>query len=161
VAPSERPSKRSEEDGAGDLGVVDGLVQLSFLVQGVLGRVASNFELSIVQTRLLGVLRDRHLGMLELARILNLEKSSVTGLVDRAERRGLVERTTNPQDGRGVRVTLSPHGHQLARAFVEEIGRQLDVLVEGLDDNDRIQLAALASRIVLGAASAQGLDLRT
>jgi DNA-binding MarR family transcriptional regulator len=44
-------------------------------------------DLSIPATRLLGVLRDREPTMLELAQLLELDKSSVTGLVDRAERR--------------------------------------------------------------------------
>ena len=74
-----------------DLGIVDSLVQLSFLVQGVLGSVAARYDLSITQTRLLGVLRDREPGMLELSNFLGLEKSSVTGLIDRAERRGLAQ----------------------------------------------------------------------
>jgi DNA-binding MarR family transcriptional regulator len=143
------------------LTLVDGLVQLSFLVQTVLGRVAAGFDLSIVQTRLLGILRDRQLGMLELARILNLEKSSVTGLVDRAERRDLVQRTTTPDDGRAVRVRLTSHGHELAQAFTVEVGRHLDELAEELGDTDRKRLAALASHLVFKAAAAQGLDLRT
>jgi DNA-binding MarR family transcriptional regulator len=143
------------------LTLVDGLVQLSFLIQTVLGRIAAGFELSIIQTRLLGILRDRQLGMLELARILNLEKSSVTGLVDRAERRDLVQRTTSPEDRRAVRVTLTAHGHQLAEAFAEEVGRHLDELAEELGDTDRKRLAALATHLVFKAAAAQGLDLRT
>ena len=74
------------------LGPVDGLAQLSFVIQGMLERRADEHDLSIIQTRLLGVLRDRKPTMNELARFLGLDKSSVTGLVDRAERRGLVAR---------------------------------------------------------------------
>jgi DNA-binding MarR family transcriptional regulator len=95
---------------------VDGLVQLSFVIQSLLGRVAAGHDLSITQLRLLGVLRDREIGMLELARILELEKSSVTGLVDRAERRDLVKRVAVPGNRRAVRGVLTPRGHALARA---------------------------------------------
>jgi hypothetical protein len=91
-----------------DLGIVDSLAQLSFLVQGVLGKVAAEHGLSIVQLRLFGVLRDREPGMQELARHLGLDKSSMTGLVDRAERRGLVRRAPAPHDRRAVLV--SPAG---------------------------------------------------
>jgi DNA-binding MarR family transcriptional regulator len=72
-----------------DLGIVDALAQLTFLVQGTLARRAAEYELSIIQMRLLGVLRDRTPAMNDLAKILELDKSSLTGLVDRAERRGL------------------------------------------------------------------------
>ena len=72
--------------GRQELSPVDGLAQLCFVVLGMLERRAAADDLSIIQTRLLGVLRDRKPTMQELARFLGLDKSSVTGLVDRAER---------------------------------------------------------------------------
>src|ERR1700691_3430438 len=74
------------------LSPADGLAQLSFLIQGILERRAREQDLSIIQIRLLGVLRDRRPTMNELARLLGLDKSSVTGLVDRAEGGDLVVR---------------------------------------------------------------------
>ena len=50
------------------LSPVDGLAQLSFLIQGLLERRAAEQDLSIIQTRLLGVLRDRTPTMNELYR---------------------------------------------------------------------------------------------
>jgi hypothetical protein len=61
---------------ADDLGIVDGLVQLSTLVQAVLSRAADSLGLSVLQARLLGVLRDREPTMAELGRLLDLDKSS-------------------------------------------------------------------------------------
>ena len=89
------------------LSPVDGLAQLSFLIQGLLERRAAEHDLSIVQTRLLGVLRDRTPTMNELARFLGLDKSSVTGLVDRAERRGLVARVPSATDRRARRTAFA------------------------------------------------------
>lgn len=63
---------------------------------------------SLTQLRLLGVLRDRRPRMTELAAFLGLDKSTLSGLVDRAERRGLVARDKNPQDRRVVDVFLTP-----------------------------------------------------
>jgi MarR family transcriptional regulator, lower aerobic nicotinate degradation pathway regulator len=144
---------------AQDLGIVDSLVQLSFLVQGVLGSVAARYDLSITQTRLLGVLRDREPGMLELANFLGLEKSSVTGLIDRAERRGLVRRVSSSQDGRGVHVQLTDEGRTLAQAFVEEVTRQVVTLTNGLSSTDRRRLSTLASQILFADAAQRGHDL--
>jgi DNA-binding MarR family transcriptional regulator len=45
--------------------------------------------------------------MTELARCCGVEKAALTGLVDRAERRGLAERTPVPGDRRALRVTLT------------------------------------------------------
>ena len=87
----------------------------------------ADHDLSIIQlrllaaTRLLGVLRDREPTMKQLARLLSLEKSSITGLVDRAERRGLVARLPSPLARRSVLVRLTEHGRSLAT----EAGRRL------------------------------------
>lgn len=53
-----------------DLSMVDSLVQLSFLVQNILARIGTEHDLSIIQIRLLGILRDREPGMLQLAKHL-------------------------------------------------------------------------------------------
>jgi DNA-binding MarR family transcriptional regulator len=134
--------------GLQDLGIVDSLVQLSFLIQEILGQAAARHDLSVTQLRLLGVLRDREPGMQELARHLSLDKSSVTGLVDRAERRGLVRRATHPHDGRAVRVASTPQGQQLATLVTGEVGDQVTGIVRVLPAADRSRLSELASAIV-------------
>ncbi|WP_329129705.1 MarR family transcriptional regulator [Streptomyces sp. NBC_01476] len=136
-----------------DLGIVDSLAQLSFAVQGALGKVAAQQGLSVIQLRLLGVLRDRTPGMQELARHLGLDKSSMTGLVDRAERRGLVRRTAAPHDGRAVRVSLTEQGHEVARALTEDADREVQALAAHLTGPQRAQLSLLASLLVGGDAT--------
>lgn len=91
-------SNAEAKSTATDLGIVDALCQLSFKVHAVVGRVADDNDMSVVQVRLLGILRDRDPGMLELAAFLGLDKSSVTGLVTRAEARGLVQRSGRADD---------------------------------------------------------------
>jgi DNA-binding MarR family transcriptional regulator len=49
----------------------------------------------------------------ELADRLQLRHHSVVELVTRAERQGLVQRTTEPDDGRAVRVVLTDEGEAL------------------------------------------------
>src|ERR1700709_332356 len=88
-------------DSDEDLGLVDALAQLAFLIQGTLARRATAHDVSMIQMRLLGVLRDRTPTMNELAAILELDKSSITGLVDRAQRRGLGGRAPGPAGGAG------------------------------------------------------------
>jgi DNA-binding MarR family transcriptional regulator len=50
----------------------------------------------------------------ELGLLLDLSSAAVTGLVDRLERGGLVERFPDPGDGRRVRVRMTPQAHALA-----------------------------------------------
>ncbi|MFD0691897.1 MarR family winged helix-turn-helix transcriptional regulator [Actinomadura fibrosa] len=139
----------ADEDAHDDgLDIVDGLVQLSFEVQAVLARVAADLDLSLAQVRLLGILRDRDAEMLQLAAHLGLDKSSVTGLVSRAERRELVRRVPSPRDGRAVLVTLTPRGRRLTRDGEQRIRGAIRALTAGLDQHEQDTLTALAARIL-------------
>ncbi|MFI9381529.1 MarR family winged helix-turn-helix transcriptional regulator [Kutzneria sp. NPDC052558] len=142
-----------------DLGVTDSLVQLSFLVQGVLARIAAEHDLSLQQVRLLGVLRDRELGMAALADVLELDKSSATGLIARAERRGLVQRAAVPEDRRAVRVRLTDEARRLVAVCAAEVDREMARLVQGLTETNRGRLSRLASQVVHHEAERQGIDL--
>ena len=141
------------------LSPVDGLAQLSFLIQGMLERRAAEHDLSITQTRLLGVLRDRKPTMNELARLLGLDKSSVTGLVDRAERRGLVARVPSATDRRAVLVTLTDDGRALASQAADRFGSDVSALLARLPSGDRDALSRLVSGLLVRYAADQGIDL--
>jgi DNA-binding MarR family transcriptional regulator len=138
---------------------VDGLAQLSFVVMGLLERRAAEHDLSVPATRLLGVLRDREPTMNELARILGLDKSSVTGLVERAERRGLVERAPSPADRRAVLVRLTGEGRTLVSAAAELFAADVTALLGQLPARDRAALSRLVSRLLVAHAAGQGIDL--
>ncbi len=111
---------------------VDLLVQTSFEVIAIVTRVGAEHDLSLTLVRVLGILRDRTLTMAELARYLGLERSTVTGLVDRAERRGLVIRKESAVDGRSITLRLSPDGQALADGAVATVGERLTPIVEKL-----------------------------
>ena len=143
----------------GHLGVVDALAQLSFLVHGALSKVGAEHDLSIVQTRLLGVLRDRSPGMNELARYLELDKSSITGLVGRAEQRGLVRRKPSSSDRRAIDVSITPAGRKIIARVEAAFEQRVAALVRPLTDAERASLSELASRVVIEDAKQQGIDL--
>jgi DNA-binding MarR family transcriptional regulator len=134
-----------------DLDPIDAVVQLSFAVQAVLGEIAAAHDVSITQLRLLAILRDREPAMLDLARHLGLEKSSVTGLVDRAGRRGLVERAPATDDGRAVHVRLTPKGRRLAWRLEALATADLARLLDALPARDRARLGSLAGAVVVSA----------
>ena len=60
-----------------------------------------------------------------LAAKLDLESSSMTGLLDRLEKKGLIERRPDPDDRRGILVFLTPHGKS-ARETIKTLVDQLD-----------------------------------
>src|ERR1700748_339373 len=96
----------------------DSLVQVSFAVTAVLSRVAAEQDLSLTQLRVLGILRDREPTMAELATYLGLERSTVSGLTDRAVQRGLVQKDADPADGRAVRISLTPEARRLVGPII-------------------------------------------
>ena len=60
--------------------------------------------------------------MAELATHLGLDRSSVSGLIYRAVRHRPVRRDASSDDGRTVRVRLTPDGRRLADLLTDEIG---------------------------------------
>ena len=137
----------AEDPSSAHAELVDGLVELSFAVQWVLLDVATAHDLSVPQLRLLGVLRDRRPMMVELANHFAVDKSSMTGLVDRAERRGLVRRQAADHDKRSVQVSITPAGTALA-AEVETVAYQrISGLVERLSRRDQGELKRMVAQL--------------
>ncbi len=57
------------------------------------------------------------LSLSELSERINAQNSTVTGIVDRMEREGLVERKRSSDDRRVVHIRLTKKGHDLARSM--------------------------------------------
>jgi DNA-binding MarR family transcriptional regulator len=128
--------------------VAGGLIQLATLVQGLYARVSERHDLTPVQARLLCVLLDGPRGMAELAHCFGVEKAALTGLMDRAERRGLAQRSPVPGDRRALQVTLTDAGQRAAAAFHAEVGAELGRLVSSLAPRDREHFRATMAEII-------------
>jgi DNA-binding MarR family transcriptional regulator len=133
-------------------GLVDALARLTFLLHDALAEIAGRHDLSIIQTRLLGVLRDHEPTMNALGQHLGLDKSSITGLVDRAQRRGLVTRTASTIDRRSYQVSITQLGGELAGQIAAEFTKRVDEYAAALTSSDARTLERLASQIVTDAA---------
>ena len=127
--------------------IVDALAQLSWHVQGQITDAAAGHGVSSSLLRLLGILRDRQPEMLELARHLQLDKSSVTGLVTRAEARGLVERAAGPVDRRTVVVRLTPAGRDLTEQLESEVHARLGPVIDAMPTAERVGLVRLVDEV--------------
>ncbi|GIH79073.1 MarR family winged helix-turn-helix transcriptional regulator [Planobispora longispora] len=132
----------------GPIGVVAALVRSAFLVDAVYAESAREHGLTQQQGQLLCVLMPQSYGMSELGMMLGLAKSSLTGLVDRSERNGLVQRKPDPQDSRAVRVALTKRGAKLVDEFYAETCRRIEELTAGFEPGERDALAALLGRVV-------------
>lgn len=141
MSDSTPPAATMEQDD-----LVDALIRSAFATMAVLSKVAADNDLSLTQLRVLAILRDRRLRMTELAGYLGLEKSTMSGLVDRAEKRGLLERGHDSKDGRAVEVFLSADGSQFAERVAAQVTRSLAPLTQALSSTDRGRLSALLER---------------
>jgi DNA-binding MarR family transcriptional regulator len=135
-------------DDPAPLDVMDSLVQASFTVIALLNQAAAAHDLSLTQLRALAVLRDREPKMAELAAYLGLDRSSVSGLIDRAAKRGLVRRDTSSDDGRAVRVSLTAEGHRLAARLTGEIGGLIAPMTGNLSPADQKRLSLLLRKLL-------------
>jgi DNA-binding MarR family transcriptional regulator len=75
------------------------------------------------------------LSQTELSRELIMHRSNVTGLVDRLERRGLVERKDAADDRRAYRVVLTDEGSALLDQILPEYFVRADGLWNALSPN--------------------------
>jgi DNA-binding MarR family transcriptional regulator len=110
--------------------------------------IGQEFDLAPQQVMAVRVLEEP-LPMGELAKLLACDNSNVTGIIDRLEERGLVERRPAEHDRRVKRLFLTEEGERLRREITRRISeppeqisalpvqeqRQLrDILQRALDD---------------------------
>lgn len=102
--------------------------------------------LSMAQLHVLNLVESHgEMAMSRLADMLDVSLSNATGLIDRVEERGFVERLRVPTDRRIVLVRLTPAGRQVLDEI--EVVRE-QILRRVLDELDPTQLAGVASAMV-------------
>src|SRR5215211_4682633 len=131
-------------------GASTGLLQLSSLVQGLYARTSQRHDLTPVQAKLLCILAEGPRGMAELAQCFGVEKAALTGLVDRAERRGLVKRVPVHGDRRALHATLTDAGGRAASDFQREVTEELEHLLLPLPPKDREHFRRATAAIIAG-----------
>src|SRR5215471_10043582 len=107
-----------------------------------LPQVAAEFELSEPQCHVLRLVEPgAGVPMRTVVERLGCDASNVTGIVDRLEARGLVQRTACPHDRRVRMVRLTPRGAQIRARIVARMAEPPEPIA-GLPPDD---LAALCS----------------
>jgi DNA-binding MarR family transcriptional regulator len=88
----------------------------------------------------------------ELAEYLGLEKSTMSGLVERAEKRGLLERGPSESDRRGVQVSITRDGLKLAARVYSHVEQSLLPMINTLGAAERTRLSGLLERLLRSGA---------
>ncbi|KPG82950.1 MarR family winged helix-turn-helix transcriptional regulator [Frigoribacterium sp. RIT-PI-h] len=80
-----------------------------------------------------------------------LTQPSISRLVDRLASKGIVEKTSDPGDGRGIIVTMTDEGYDLYRRTAISHAEAIRRRVGGaLDDDELASLAELCTKLRLG-----------
>lgn len=110
-------------------------------------QAAAAHSLTGAQARVLGLLSLEPMPMRRIAQKLKCEPSNVTGIVDRLEVRGLVERRPDPADRRVKLAAPTEKGTRTARQLRESLDFAREPLA-GLSDADRAVLRDLLRRML-------------
>ncbi|MBV2353800.1 MarR family transcriptional regulator [Streptomyces sp. J2-1] len=124
------------------------------LIAEVVARYHADYEeaaaahtLTGAQARLLGLLSLEPLPMRKLAQRLRCEPSNVTGIVDRLETRGLVERRPDPDDRRVKLAAVTEEGGRVAGDLRDGLRFAREPLA-GLSADERRTLRDLLRRML-------------
>ncbi|EOD67263.1 MarR family winged helix-turn-helix transcriptional regulator [Amycolatopsis vancoresmycina] len=128
------------------MAVIGRLSRLSALVDAELRRTFARHDLDRASFDVLATLRRSgppyRLTPTELMRSAMVTSGAITQRLDRLEARGLVERSPNEADGRGVRVALTEAGGELVdRTLPDHVATEHRILA-ALSADERDELAA-------------------
>ena len=93
----------------------------------------------------------------ELARAISLSQATVTGILDRLLKRGLVRRERSEEDRRRVIVTLTSSGKELARTVPSPLQERFAERLAALPDENRAVISTVLQQVVR-MMEAQDLD---
>jgi len=84
----------------------------------------------------------------ELSRALGLDKSAITGLVDRLAGKGLVERRQTPSDRRSMSIMLTDAGRDAAGRCLKVTREFNNAITEGLSEQEIESLSKILQKII-------------
>ncbi len=111
--------------------------------------VIEKWQMTPVQGMMLMVLQEgQSKPMQELSIIMGCDASNVTGLVDRLESQGLIERTTDPQDRRVKMIKLSSKGCECRSAILEGLRSAEAADLQKLTEEETVTLARIIDKML-------------
>lgn len=136
-----------------DFGVLPTLI--GYALRQAHGRVFADFAASVgrdgVTPGLFGVLvlieANPGLNQSRLSEALGVDRSTVVGVIDRLQRRGLVKRTPSPTDRRAYALELSDDGHARLATLKREVVAHEAAITRRLSPADQAQLVALLRKL--------------
>ncbi|HUJ11366.1 MAG TPA: MarR family transcriptional regulator [Verrucomicrobiae bacterium] len=119
-----------------------GLLRIFGLLRQVMEPYFAQYGISGPQWGILRVLHRSEaqgrgsLRITDLGQLMLIRPPSVTGAIDRLERRGLVQRNPSKDDRRVRRVSLTPSGRKLVKKILTGHVEHIQSLFAGFDSRD-------------------------
>ena len=118
------------------------------LAEPIQSRIWQLAELTLTQVQVLRALRDGPQTLGRLGQANGMSPTSVTRIVDRLERRGLVARRRESEDRRVVQVHLEPEGERLLGEIRVVKGSDIHRAIDRMTSEERRQLTSSLRRLV-------------
>jgi DNA-binding MarR family transcriptional regulator len=96
---------------------------------------------------------DHGLSQREIGDLLVVDRSNITGLIDRMEKAGWVKRTDHPEDRRVYRVILTPAGRKLWENVTPRYAAVVAQLTRGLSEQKMNDAVAVLRHLENGAGT--------
>jgi len=98
------------------------LAKANQLANRFLSQKVADLNLTPVQALVLGFLHaEDQITSSELGKKAELDSATLTGILDRLEAAGFIERKSNPGDRRSIHIHLTPGGNDLGRKAIQTI----------------------------------------
>jgi DNA-binding MarR family transcriptional regulator len=129
----------------------------SGLVQGKAYRILTTnitdvllpYSISMPEWKLLGQLAEGgNMKLAKLAELLAVEAPLVTALVDSLEKKGLVKRTSDPQDKRAKLIEATPKAMKILEELEPKVKAKARLLLDGISQDDLVTYLKVLDTIV-------------
>lgn len=121
-------------------------------------KMSKQFGLTGPQSAVLRILvKKGPISSAELSRKLYVTPANITGIIDRLEKKGLVERTRKDGDRRIALITLTESGTNLSKDLPDPIENKLIAELADLESG-HVQMLGLAIKQILTLIDVKGIE---
>jgi DNA-binding MarR family transcriptional regulator len=103
------------------------------------------------------LMKEGQLSSASLSRRLYVTPSNITGIIDRLEKKGLVERIKKQGDRRVALITLTKSGSELSNSLPDPIEKKLIYELADLEP-EHVRILSLVMNQILNLIDAKGVD---
>ena len=137
------------QEAADGMALVTSVMRAQQLLLAKVEAVLKPFGLSFARFELLRLLAFTRSGRMPLASVvsrLQVHPASMTSVVERLRKDGLVERETHPEDRRAAMLILTPAGRDLVERATEALNTHV-FADTGIPENDEAALVGIIARM--------------